>query len=160
VGKTIVIMKTGIFALLILCSSAYTLFAQESGARRRNINNENFIGLRQFDPVSYFSSKPLRGSEKIQYDYKGITYYFASDANLETFKKTPDKFEPAYGGWCAYTLATSGERVKVDPTAYKIFNGKLYLFYNFNGDNRLLKFNSSPNKKNLIAAADKKWKWR
>ena len=132
----------------------------ENAARRRNLNNENYIALRQFDPVSYFSNKPLRGSEKIQYDHKGITYYFASEENREKFKKSPEKFEPAYGGWCAYTMATSGERVKIDPTAYRIVGGRLFLFYNFGGDNRLMKWSASQNKSALIAQADKKWKLR
>jgi YHS domain-containing protein len=152
-------MKTWIvlaFLSLVTAASAQN----ENGARRRNLNNENFIALRQFDPVSYFKNKPAKGSEKIQFDYKGITYYFSSDANLEEFKKTPDRYEPAYGGWCAYTMATSGERAKIDPTAYKILNGKLYLFYNFNGDNRLQKWINTPDKKKLIASGDKKWKFR
>jgi YHS domain-containing protein len=152
-------MKTIITILLLFGS--FALFGQaENGIRRRNINNENFIALRHFDPVSYFNNKPLRGSEKIQHDHKGIIYYFASAENKEIFQKTPDKFEPAYGGYCAYTFATTGERVKIDPTSYRIVNGRLFLFYNFSGDNRLLKWTSAPNKKNLIAAADKKWKLR
>jgi YHS domain-containing protein len=152
-------MKTvlTIFFLLInLC-----LFAQaENASRRRSFNTENFIALRQFDPVSYFQSKPTKGSEKIQHDYKGITYYFISEQNREAFKKSPEKYEPAYGGWCAYTLATTGERIRVDPTAYRIVDGKLLLFYNFNGDNRLVKWHNNPDKKNLIASANKKWKMR
>ncbi len=138
-----------------------SVFAQtENGIRRRNFNNENFIALRQFDPVSYFKKQPVRGSEKIQFDYRGIVYYFASQENLETFKKSPEKYEPQYGGWCAYTMATTGERIKIDPTAYRIIDGKLYLFYNFSGDNRLTKWTNSPNRKNLVTLADKKWKLR
>ena len=54
-----------------------------------------------YDPVSYFSNdKPQKG--KIAYTNAGITYKFAMAANLETFKKNPLKYEPAYGGWCAY----------------------------------------------------------
>jgi YHS domain-containing protein len=146
--------------LLLIFFPALAYAQPEHAARRRNLNNENYIALKQFDPVSYFKSKPMKGSEKIQYDYKGITYYFASEANRDEFKKTPEKFEPAYGGWCAYTMATSGERIRIDPTAYKIMNGRLFVFHNFNGDNRLIKWNAASNKKQLVAAADKKWKMR
>lgn len=152
-------MKTSLtifFAIFAFVATAQV----ENGTRRRNFNAENFIALRQFDPVSYFKKQPLRGSEKFQYDYKGIVYYFASQENLDAFKKSPDKFEPAYGGWCAYTMATTGQRAKIDPTSYRIIDGKLYMFYNFSGDNRLTKWTTSPNRKNLPAMADKKWKLR
>jgi YHS domain-containing protein len=149
-----------ILVLVGLLISLTAIGQADQGARRRNFNTENYVALRQFDPVSYFKGKPLKGSEKIQHDHKGITYYFASEANRDEFKKTPEKFEPAYGGWCAYTVATSGDRVKVDPTAYKIVAGRLFLFHNFNGDNRLLKWNNATNKKTLITNADKKWKLR
>jgi YHS domain-containing protein len=128
----------------------------EHASRRRNFNNENFVALREFDPVSYFTNNPLKGSSKYEYNHKGIIYYFASEANREAFKKSPEKYEPAYGGWCAFTVAQSGERVKVNPMAYKIIDGRLFLFYNFNGDNRLVKWNNGDQKK-LKALADKNW---
>jgi YHS domain-containing protein len=127
----------------------------ENALRLRNFNTNNGIGLREFDPVSYFTSRPLKGESKFYANYKGITYYFANAANVEEFKKSPEKYEPAYGGWCAYTVASTGERVKVNPVTYKVVDGKLYLFYNYNSDNRLLKWNRA--EKRLIAAADKNW---
>ena len=134
-----------------------TLLAQpEVASRRRNFNTENFVAMREFDPVSYFQGKPTKGSSQFEYNHKGIFYYFSSDANREEFKKSPGKYEPAYGGFCAYTIATTGERVKILPTAYKIVNGKLHLFYNFNGENRLDKWEKG-NEKKLKTAADKNW---
>lgn len=128
----------------------------EEASRRRNFNTENGVAMREFDPVSYFKgSRPLKGNSRLYHHHKGITYYFASQENLEEFKSSPDKYEPAYGGWCAYTVATSGQRVKINPISYKIINGRLHLFYNFSGDNRLLKWNKD--EKRLMAAADKKW---
>jgi YHS domain-containing protein len=152
-------MKTASFILFLLISAQLCL-GQDDAARRRNFNTENYIALRQFDPVSYFKGKPAKGTEKIQYDHKGITYYFSSEANRDEFKKSPEKYEPAFGGWCAYTVATTGERARVDPTSFKIVSGKLYLFHNFNGDNRLLKWNNHPSKGKLIESANKKWKMR
>lgn len=129
----------------------------EEASRRRNFNTENGVAMRQFDPVSYFnSSKPLKGTSKLNHHHKGITYYFANPENLEVFKKSPDKYEPAYGGWCAYTVAANGERVKVNPVSYKIINGKLHLFYNFSSDNRLIKWNKGDESK-LRSAANRNW---
>jgi YHS domain-containing protein len=134
-----------------------TVLAQpEVASRRRNFNTENFVAMREFDPVSYFQGKPTKGTSQFEYNHKGIFYYFSSDANREEFKKSPGKYEPAYGGFCAYTVANSGERVKILPTAYKIINGKLHLFYNFNGENRLEKWEKGDEKK-LKTAADKNW---
>lgn len=127
----------------------------ESASRLRNFNTDNGLAMREFDPVSYFHGKPLKGSASFYHHYKGITYYFANANNLEEFKKSPGKYEPAYGGWCAYTVAVNGDRVKINPTAYKIVDGRLYLFYNFGGDNRLTKWNQ--HEKKWKASADKKW---
>lgn len=133
------------------------VFAQpENANRRRNFNVENYVAIREFDPVSYFQNKPAKGDSKFFADHKGITYYFANEANREEFKKAPGKYEPAYGGWCAYTIAQNGDRVKILPNTYKIIDGKLHLFYNFSGDNRLLKWNEGDEKK-LKAAANKNW---
>jgi YHS domain-containing protein len=112
--------------------------------------------MREFDPVSYFTGKPTKGTSKFEYNHKGIFYYFSTEENREEFKKTPGKYEPAYGGFCAYTVANTGERVKILPTSYKIVNGKLHLFYNFNGENRLGNWEKGDEKK-LKAAADKNW---
>ena len=142
-----------IFFLFVTASS----HAQADQASRiRNFNTENGIALREFDPVSYFnSSRPLKGNSKYYHHHKGITYYFANAENVEEFKKSPDKYEPAYGGWCTYTVALNGDRVKVNPVTYKIIDGRLHLFYNYNGDNRLLKWNKDEQK--LRAAANRNW---
>ena len=145
-----------VLMLFVICFSAGAYAQGDNAARRRNFNLDHDVALKGFDPVSYFTGKPLRGDSKISFDYRGVTYYFATAENLETFKKSPAKYEPAYGGWCAYTVALNGDRVKVDPTLYKISDGKLYLFYNFNGENRKLKWERDERK--LKVAADKHWR--
>jgi len=145
------------YYILVLFASFYfsTQAQPENASRRRNFNLDHDVAIKGFDPVSFFNGKPAKGDTKISFDYKGVTYYFVNSANLETFKASPAKFEPAYGGWCAYTVALNGDRVKVDPTMFKITDGKLYLFYNFNGDNRMLKWNKD--EKKLKSVADRHW---
>jgi YHS domain-containing protein len=147
-------MKT-VFLLMLLSISALTIAQPELADRRRNFNTENYVAMKEWDPVSYFQGKPAKGNSKFTFQHKAITYYFSSEANLEEFKKAPGKYEPAYGGWCAYTMALTGERVKIFPPTYKIIDGHLFLFYNFGNDNRLLKWNKD--EKKLKAAADKHW---
>ena len=144
------------FLVLLTTSLSLVVAAQpDAASRRRNYNTENGVALREFDPVSYFQGKPLKGISKFHYTHSGVTYYFANQANVDEFKKSPARYEPAYGGWCAYTVALNGDRVKVNPATYKIIEGQLHVFYNFNGDNRLAKWNK--NEKKLMAAAKKNW---
>lgn len=130
--------------------------AQSDASRQQNFNVKKNIAIDGYDPVSYFGAKPVEGNSSIKYNYKGITYYFASQANLNTFKTSPEKYEPAYGGWCAYAMGETGEKVKVDPETYKIVGGRLYLFYNFWGNNTLSDWNKDERK--LKESADRNWK--
>jgi YHS domain-containing protein len=140
----------------LLCVSLGAWAQNENAARIRNFNHENGIAIRDFDPVSYFKGKPVKGTSKFQATHKAMTYYFANAANVEEFKKDPSKYEPAYGGWDAYSFASQGKKEKVDPSTYKIINGKVYLFYNFNGKNNLAAWNK--NEKKYKESADARWK--
>ena len=84
-------------------------------------------GISGYDPVSYFTEgKPQRGSGYHVADYKGVTYAFASEEHKDMFEANPEKYAPAYGGWCAYGVAV-GKKFVTDPEVWKIVNGKLYL---------------------------------
>jgi hypothetical protein len=84
-----------------------------------------------------------------------VIYQFATEANLNKFKGSPEKYEPAYGGWCAYAMGATGEKVKIDPETYKITDGRLFLFYNFWTNNTLKDWNKD--EKGLREKADKQW---
>ena len=95
------------------------------------------LALQGFDPVSYFQiGGPNLGDSGIRVKHEGATYYFVSNENKAAFKANPDRYLPQYGGWCAYGFGmkpgTDGYRpgkFPVDPGTFKIFQGKLYLFY-------------------------------
>jgi hypothetical protein len=87
--------------------------------------------------------------------HNGATYYFLSDENKSKFVANPTQFEPKFGGWCAYAMGDSGEKVKIDPETFKIVDGKLYLFYNFFFNNTLKDWNE--NEKVLKQKADENW---
>jgi len=110
-----------------------------------------------FDVVSYFTeNRAIKGSPANTVLYQGIKYQFATVANKEAFKKNPAKFEPQYGGWCAYAMGASAEKVEIDPGTFKIAEGKLYLFYNRLFNNTLTKWNKDET--NLKLKADANWK--
>ena len=75
--------------------------------------------------------------------------------NKEEFRKSPARYEPEYGGWCAYAMGAKGEKVAVDPGTFKIVNNKLYLFYNKFFNNTLKDWNKD--EANLKTKADASW---
>ncbi|MGH6891946.1 MAG: YHS domain-containing (seleno)protein, partial [Dongiaceae bacterium] len=85
-----------------------------------------------YDVVAYFTAgQPTLGSDKFAVAVDGATYRFASQANLDAFKADPAKYQPAYGGFCAYGAALS-KKFDGDPRLWKVVDGKLY--FNLNED--------------------------
>ncbi|MBC7450090.1 MAG: YHS domain protein [Cytophagales bacterium] len=149
-------MKQLLITLLIgICANVMFVSAQNDAARLKQFNVEKVLAIKGFDPVSYYSGKPMKGSSTHTFTYKSIVYRFASQANLDTFKTNPAMYEPAYGGWCAFAMGDSGEKIEVDPMTYKIINGKVYLFYNFYFNNTLTDWNKD--EANLLKKANINW---
>src|SRR4029079_290939 len=71
------------FTIIISCISFFAIAQAENAERRRNFNTENYVAMREWDPVSYFQGKPAKGNSKFSAEYKAITYYFASAANRD-----------------------------------------------------------------------------
>jgi YHS domain-containing protein len=87
----------------------------------------NTPGISGYDPVSYFTEgTPQRGSGYHVADYKDVTYAFVSEEHKDLFEANPEKYTPAYGGWCAYGVAV-GKKFVADPEVWKIVDGTLYL---------------------------------
>jgi hypothetical protein len=85
-----------------------------------------------YDVVAFFTEgKPTIGSDAHALAHDGGTYRFASQANLDTFKAHLSRYEPAYGGFCAYGTVL-GKKFDGDLRFWKIVDGRLYL--NLNGD--------------------------
>ncbi|RYU91837.1 YHS domain-containing (seleno)protein [Emticicia agri] len=139
--------------LVLFMMVSWQSFAQETAIRQKHYLLEKGVALSGYDPVSYFANKPQKG--KITYVYNGISYKFANETNVETFKKAPARYEPAYGGWCAYAMGAKGEKVEVDPENYKIIGGKVYLFYKTIFNNTLNSWNEEEAR--LKKQADINW---
>ena len=69
------------------------------------------------------------GDTTVTSTVNGITYQFSSATNKNLFDAEPEKYIPAYGGWCAYAVAESSTKMEPDPTMWQIQDGKLLLFY-------------------------------
>lgn len=121
--------------LLVLASPSLALPQDgESPQPRTSLSHYNLekgVALSGYDPVSYFregGAKPTEGRDSISAAHRGVTYRFANQANRERFLASPERFEPAYGGWCAYAM-TGGDKVEVDPESFLIDDGQLLVFY-------------------------------
>lgn len=144
--------------LTVLLSFNTTLFAQsEQYLPKKHFNTDNAgVAIAGYDAVSYFTKQePVKGKKEYAVNDDGITYYFATSSNRDLFKANPKKYEPQYGGWCAYAMGEKGEKVEVDPETFKIVDGKLYLFYNRFFNNTLTSWNK--NEVKLKTQADKNW---
>lgn len=144
--------------LLLVIAFIYYLTAtsQNDNLRISQFNLENKVAIQGYDPVAYFKlNKALPGKKEISTKYKSVLYYFSSKENLELFSKNPSNYEPQYGGWCAYAMGNSGEKVEINPETFKIIDGKLYLFYNAYFTNTLKSWNK--NEKSLKSKADNNW---
>jgi YHS domain-containing protein len=146
-----------ILSLFTLAIFSLSATAQDAGAlRKKHFNQEDGIAIKGYDPVAYFTqNKAVKGKKEMAVSHQGILYYFATAENKEAFKAAPLRYEPEYGGWCAYAMGNSGEKVSIDPETFKIVNGKLYLFYNRYFTNTLKDWNK--NEATLKKAADLNW---
>jgi hypothetical protein len=87
------------------------------------------IALKGYDPVAYFQQgQPAKGSPQFTYQWMGATWQFASQQSRDAFAANPQQFAPQYGGYCSWAVSR-GYTADVDPEAWKVVNGKLYLNY-------------------------------
>lgn len=152
-------MKKGILLFSFWLMLAWQANGQITESKRKKEFNldKNGVAIQGYDPVSYFTvHKAEKGTAQFACTYKGATYYFVNDSHLQTFKKNPEKYEPQYGGWCAFAWGLkNGQKVEINPTTFKIANDKLYLFYNKGKNNTLLDWNKDESK--LKSKADTNW---
>ena len=148
--KTIIFVVTVTFTALWMSLS----FAGENV----NVDDDGLL-IHGYDPVSYHQGEPVQGKNQIALEVQGGIYLFSNQQNRELFKNDPQKYSPAYGGYCAWAML-NGEKVDVDPETFKNIDGKVYLFYNSFFVNTLEKWNDLAARDTepvLTDRADKKW---
>ena len=136
-----------IASLCVLASGQEGQDRERADLRFCNLDKKG-LAIEGYDPVAYFpegGSSPKKGKREISYGYRGVTYRFANADNRERFKRTPARYEAAYGGWCAYAMA-DGKQVEVDPESYLIQDGRLMLFYKSFFNDTKKKWSKKPEK--------------
>ncbi len=110
---------------LILCGMA--LYAVNASAGE--FFERNGVAISGYDLVAYFDEeRPVKGVPEFRAEFRGSTFQFISAAHRDAFAADPEKFSPQYGGYCAYGTA-KGYKAKIDPEAFTVVQGKLYLNY-------------------------------
>ncbi len=136
--------------LLALIVMAAPVFGQN--ATTTPVFGDQNGAIKGYDPVAYFTDgQPVKGEKAITFTWHDATWHFATTAHRDSFAVHPDRYAPQYGGYCAYGWA-KGYPAKIEPEAWSIVDGKLYLNYD-------LSIRSKWNKKQAgyILAADKNW---
>ncbi len=108
--------------------------------------------IRGYDPVAYFTlGKATEGRAEHTAEWQGANYRFASAENLALFQADPARYAPQYGGYCAYAVS-QGYTASIDPAAWSIVDGKLYLNYSSGVQQRWQR-----DVPGHISAADQNW---
>ena len=119
------IMKKSILAsLFALCTVAAAL------AQKSEVFEKDGMAIKGYDVVAFHTqAKALKGSDHFTYRWKDANWLFADQANLDLFKKDPDKYAPQYGGYCAYGTA-DGHKAPTETDTWTLKDNKLYFNYN------------------------------
>lgn len=139
-----------LYATLLTCLlSAGMLLAQQP---QPSVFQLNGAAIKGYDAVAYhLEGKAISGNPAHSVTWNNAIWHFSSEKNKEAFSKTPEKYAPQYGGYCAYG-ASRNYKAPTDPNAWTIVEGKLYLNYSAR-----VKEGWLPEKEKNIAKADSNW---
>ena len=114
--------------------------------------DRNGVAIQGYDPVSFFTdNRPVKGNEQFQSEYRGAKYYFVSSEHKAAFDKEPAKYEPQFGGYCAYGVS-HGSRAPVKIEAWQIVNGRLLMQYDLG-----VKDEFNKDQQGTLKKADQNW---
>ncbi|MBB3458322.1 YHS domain-containing protein [Rhizobium sp. BK313] len=122
IGRSVAVISLAVAAAV----GGSSAFADDS------VNTGYFggVAIMGYDTVAYFTEgKAVKGSEKFSYEWLGTPWHFANAEHREMFMSEPLKYAPQYGGYCAGEVTHGSVTVNIDPEAFKIVDGKLYLIY-------------------------------
>ena len=134
--------------LLLLTLILFSPFSWSADA----VYNKGGVAINGYDVVAYHvEQQAIKGGKDYSHNWNGVDWFFSNQTNLDAFKRSPAKYAPQYGGYCAFA-ASKGSLAPSDPHAWTVYKGKLYLNYS--------KSVRTTWKKDIdqhIARADKNW---
>jgi YHS domain-containing protein len=137
-----------------------TIMMEANAQTKRIFVNDDNVALAGYDVVNYFTDHTAKkGVANHAVKHNGVTYYFISEEHKNMFMAKPEKFLPAYGGYCAFAMGMKNATVPSNPGTYKIIDGQLYVFFNdlYDGEmfNTLVAWNED--EANIMHKADVNW---
>lgn len=111
----------------------FPLFALVALAHAEKPVNTTLLGvaIKGYDPVAYFTdNKPMKGDAKFSHEWNGAQWHFSSAEHRDLFQADPTKYAPQFGGYCAWAVSQNYTANSDPERAWKVVNGKLYLNYN------------------------------
>lgn len=147
-------------AALSLAAFASTPSTSAETTSRAYLHSYNLpssgVALEGYCPVAYFAvDEAVRGKPEHASTYDGVTYWFVSADAQAAFDREPERYLPAYGGWCAFGMAVE-DKFPVDPTNFAIVDGRLMLFLR-NRDVDALELWRQGDESELVRTADAHW---
>jgi len=146
---------TSLFILLTLALATAFVFTQACGRASATLpvnKGSDGVALKGYDVVAYFTeNQPVMGTREFQHEWMGAKWQFSTAANRDLFAAEPGKYAPQYGVYCAFGVS-EGHKAPVEPSVWKIVDGKLYLNYDAGVGKEWRKDISG-----RIAKADKNW---
>lgn len=121
-------MKRLMLALCCIC--VLVLPISTAHAEDAAINHDaQGLAILGYDPVAYFTlGRAVEGSPDYEHNWRGARWRFTNEDHLEKFVGEPQRYAPRYGGYCAGAM-WRGFKASVDPEAFAIIDGRLYLAY-------------------------------
>lgn len=117
--------RISVLIVVLGIAGAMTLRGQTPGS----INAANGVAIQGYDAVAYHTQQQaVKGQRAYTHIWRGVTFQFASAENRDRFAASPEAFVPEFGGFCAYGVSR-GYAVDIDPQAFAVVEGKLYLNY-------------------------------
>ncbi len=117
-------------------SIALSSLVEETGAG--GLIDKTFFGgvaIKGYDPVAYFTEgRPVKGSAEFAQAWLGATWPFANAKHRVAFAANADKYMPQFGGYCSMAMS-KGIVKSLDPEAWRIVDGKLYVYASKKGWN-------------------------
>jgi YHS domain-containing protein len=119
-------IKLTLLGILVAVLPATLVLAGEAF---QPINTDELgVAIKGYDTVAYFTEgRAVRGNSEFAHTWNDATWYFSSVENKDLFAASPEHYTPQYGGYCSGYLALTGKIGGVNPEAWKIIDGRLYL---------------------------------
>lgn len=124
--------RKSVHAASVIAAAVVILAFAHSASAEDPVNTGYFgdVAIKGYDPVAYFTDdKAIEGSPAYSHRWLGAEWHFASARNRDLFIANPGKYAPQYGGYCADGVSFGTVTTNIDPQAWRIIDGKLYLSY-------------------------------